>query len=49
MTQLYLQAGEHLTDDIASAVKPELILDPQDKTDGSGREVGYDFILATAN
>jgi catechol 1,2-dioxygenase len=48
-TQLYFQAGEHLTDDIASAVKPELILDPREKTNGSGREVGYDFVLATSN
>lgn len=45
-TQLYFQAGEHLNDDIASAVKPELILDPQDKADQSGREVRYDFVLA---
>ena len=48
-TQLYFHAGEHLTDDIASAVKPELILKPQERTDGSGREVAYDFVLATAN
>lgn len=47
-TQLYFQAGEHLTDDIASAVKPELILDPQARSEGTGREVRYDFILATA-
>ncbi|WP_311215386.1 MULTISPECIES: catechol 1,2-dioxygenase [unclassified Arthrobacter] len=44
-TQLYFQAGEHLGDDIASAVKPELVLDPQDKADGTGREVRYDFVL----
>jgi catechol 1,2-dioxygenase len=48
-TQLYLQAGEHLSDDIASAVKPELILNPQEKNDGSGKEVAYDFALAQAN
>jgi len=48
-TQLYFQAGEHLNDDIASAVKLELILDPQDTADHSGREVRYDFVLAPGN
>lgn len=48
-TQLYFKAGEHLGDDIASAVKPELILDPQEKSDSSGREVAYDFVLAETN
>jgi catechol 1,2-dioxygenase len=45
-TQLYFTADEHLSDDIASAVKPELILDPKPTNDGSGREVSYDFVLA---
>jgi catechol 1,2-dioxygenase len=45
-TQLYFTADEHLSDDIASAVKPELILDPKPTTDGTGREVSYDFVLA---
>jgi catechol 1,2-dioxygenase len=48
-TQLYFQAGKHLNDDIASAVKPELVLDPQDNADHSGHEVRYDFVLASAN
>jgi catechol 1,2-dioxygenase len=46
-TQLYFTADEHLSDDIASAVKPELVLEPKDKADGTGREVGYDFVLAS--
>jgi catechol 1,2-dioxygenase len=44
-TQLYFKGGEYLDSDIASAVKPELVIDPQDKPDGSGRTVGYDFVL----
>ncbi|MGO4860365.1 catechol 1,2-dioxygenase [Arthrobacter sp. 2MCAF14] len=47
-TQLYFTADEHLSDDIASAVKPELVLEPKEKTDGTGREVSYDFVLASA-
>ncbi|MGO4584557.1 catechol 1,2-dioxygenase [Arthrobacter sp. 2RAF6] len=47
-TQLYFTADEHLSDDIASAVKPELVLEPKDKADGTGREVSYDFVLASA-
>ncbi|MBB6406351.1 catechol 1,2-dioxygenase [Arthrobacter sp. AZCC_0090] len=46
-TQLYFTADEHLSDDIASAVKPELVLEPKDKADGTGREVSYDFVLAS--
>lgn len=48
-TQLYFIADEHLSDDIASAVKPELVLDPQSSGDRSGNEVAYDFVLAEAN
>ncbi|WP_284752074.1 catechol 1,2-dioxygenase [Arthrobacter sp. efr-133-R2A-120] len=47
-TQLYFTADKHLSDDIASAVKPELVLEPKDKADGTGREVSYDFVLASA-
>jgi catechol 1,2-dioxygenase len=47
-TQLYFKGGEHVVDDIASAVKPELILDPAPATDGNGREVTYDFVLDKA-
>lgn len=45
-TQLYFTADEHLSDDIASAVKPELVLDPESTADGNGREVTYNFMLA---
>ncbi|MFD7999539.1 catechol 1,2-dioxygenase [Streptomyces mirabilis] len=47
-TQLYFQGGSHVEDDIASAVKPELILAPKPATDGSGNEVTYDFVLDKA-
>jgi catechol 1,2-dioxygenase len=47
-TQLYFRGGEHLEDDVASAVKPELILDPQPAGDGDGRAVTYDFVLDKA-
>jgi catechol 1,2-dioxygenase len=43
--QLYFPGDEHNDDDIASAVKPELILDPKPATDGNGVEVNYDFVL----
>jgi len=44
-TQLYFKGGSHVADDIAQAVKPELILDPGPAADGGGREVTYDFVL----
>jgi len=44
-SQLYFKGDEHVSDDIASAVKPELILDPTPRADGRGREVTYDFVL----
>ncbi|MFF8847933.1 catechol 1,2-dioxygenase [Streptomyces sp. NPDC015127] len=47
-TQLYFKGGEHVVDDIASAVKPELILDPSPVAEGTGREVTYDFVLDKA-
>jgi catechol 1,2-dioxygenase len=42
--QLYFPGDEHNEDDIASAVKPELILDPQKQDDGSAT-VDYSFVL----
>jgi catechol 1,2-dioxygenase len=42
--QLYFRGGEWLDSDVAEAVKPELILDPQDAGDGT-RRVEYDFVL----
>lgn len=47
-TQLYFDGGKYVEDDIASAVKPELILAPWDTEDGNGREVVYDFVLDPA-
>ena len=47
-TQLYFSGGSHLNDDVAGAVKPELILDPQPNGDGSGNSVRYDFVLDPA-
>ncbi|MFJ6310575.1 catechol 1,2-dioxygenase [Pseudarthrobacter oxydans] len=44
-TQLYFEGDQHVADDIASAVKPELVLAPTDRTDGAGREVTYNFVL----
>ena len=44
-TQLYFPGDPHNDDDIASAVKPELMLDPTDNPDGEGFRVVYDFVL----
>lgn len=44
--QLYFPGDEHNDDDIASAVKPELMLDPQ--SHGDGEAVSYDFLLDRA-
>jgi catechol 1,2-dioxygenase len=41
--QLYFPGDEHNDDDIASAVKPELVLDPRAAADG--QTVAYDFVL----
>ncbi|MCQ4364471.1 catechol 1,2-dioxygenase [Mycobacterium gordonae] len=43
-TQLYFPDDPHNDDDIASAVKPELMLEPQTQADGS-QKVVYDFLL----
>lgn len=43
-TQLYFDGGEHVKDDIASAVKDALILEPT-PVDGDGEQVRYDFVL----
>ena len=42
--QLYFPGDEHNDDDIASAVKPELILDPKPQGDGTST-VEYSFVL----
>ncbi len=43
--QLYFEGDQHLSDDIASAVKPELVLHPQARAGAAGNEVTYDFVL----
>lgn len=43
-TQLYFRGGDHVADDVARAVKPELILDPRPAADGVDT-VTYDFTL----
>jgi catechol 1,2-dioxygenase len=48
-TQLYFTGDAHLDDDVASAVKPELVLDPRPADDGRGLQVTYDFALAPAS
>jgi catechol 1,2-dioxygenase len=47
-TQLYFPGDPHNDDDIAGAVKPELLLDPSRREDGEGEIVVYDFILDPA-
>ncbi|MGW8374828.1 catechol 1,2-dioxygenase [Streptomyces sp. ODS28] len=47
-TQLYFEGDSHITDDIAHAVKPDLILTPAPATTGEGHEVTYDFTLDPA-
>lgn len=47
-TQLYFPGDPHNEDDIAAAVKPELMLDPKKAAVGNGIDVGYDFVLDPA-
>ena len=42
--QLYFPGDPHNGDDIASAVKPELMLDPQVQPDGT-EKITYNFVL----
>ena len=44
-SQLYFPGDPHNEDDIASAVKPELMLDPKPNPDGEGEITVYDFVL----
>ena len=46
--QLYFRGGEHIEDDVASAVKPELVVAPQPTGDG-GNQVTYDLVLDPAS
>ncbi|QUH02291.1 catechol 1,2-dioxygenase [Saccharopolyspora erythraea] len=43
--QLYFLGDQHNDDDIASAVKPELVLAPKPADDGRSETVSYDFVL----
>ena len=43
-TQLYFRGGQYVENDVATAVKPELILDPQPGEQGV-QEVTYNFAL----
>ena len=43
--QLYFPGDPHNQDDIATAVKPELMLDPKPAADGQGKVVDYDFVI----
>lgn len=47
ITQLYFAGGEWLESDVAEAVKPELVIDPQADADGVRRST-YDFELEPA-
>jgi catechol 1,2-dioxygenase len=46
--QLYFPGDEHNEDDIASAVKPELMLDPKPTAEGDRATVEYGFVLDPA-
>ena len=47
-TQLYFEGGEYVDNDVAQAVKPELMLRPTPAATGTGEEVTYDFALDPA-
>ncbi|MBW0103620.1 catechol 1,2-dioxygenase [Pseudonocardia sp. KRD291] len=47
-TQLYFDGGQYVTDDVAQAVKPDLVLHPQKADSGNGEQVTYDFPLDPA-
>src|ERR671933_140617 len=47
-TQLYFAGGEHVEDDVAQAVKPELFPHQTPAASGNGEEVTYDFVLDPA-
>ena len=46
-TQLYFRGDAHTDDDVASAVKDELLLDPEPTSDG-GQAISYHFTLDPA-
>jgi len=47
VTQLFIDSSEHLDNDVASAVKPELIVHPEPQDDGT-YTIDYDFVMTPA-
>ncbi len=47
-TQLYFTGGDYLESDVAQAVKPALVLNPEPAESGTGEQVTYDFALDPA-
>lgn len=47
-TQLYFPGDPHNDDDVASAVKPDLMLELTPAAAGNGRQTSYDFVLDPA-
>lgn len=47
-SQLYFEGGEYVADDVAQAVKPDLVLHPTPASSGDGEQVTYDFALDPA-
>lgn len=47
--QLYFSGDPHNEDDIASAVKPELMLEVKEREGGQGNQVEYNYVLAKEN
>ncbi len=45
VTQLFIDTSDYLDNDVASAVKPELIVHPEPAGDG-GYTISYDFAVA---
>ncbi|NMB22323.1 MAG: catechol 1,2-dioxygenase, partial [Corynebacterium sp.] len=46
-TQLYFEGGDYVENDVATAVKPELVLHPE--ATGDGNHVHYPFVLDKEN
>ncbi|RCW45969.1 catechol 1,2-dioxygenase [Halopolyspora algeriensis] len=47
-SQLYFAGGDYVDNDIAQAVKPDLVLHPTPAGSGNGNEVTYNFVLDPA-
>ena len=46
VTQLFIDTSDYLHDDVASAVKDELIVHPEPTGEGDELGFSYDFVLA---